>query len=151
MKSLSCSSEKIFIDDLKTMINISFNPFFDICQKTTLTDYERKMLDDLSSRTISIGDLKTSVAVMCRILKRYYGKDVIVLIDEYDRAVTDSFGKDVQPAILTILGEFLSSTLKSNNALQMAYITGVMDVARTGIFSGLNNISVNDVFSTSSD
>ena len=151
MKSLSCSSEKIFIDDLKTMINISFNPFFDICQKATLTDYERKMLDDLSSRTISIGDLKTSVAVMCRILKRYYGKDVIVLIDEYDRAVTDSFGKDVQPAILTILGEFLSSTLKSNNALQMAYITGVMDVARTGIFSGLNNISVNDVFSTSSD
>lgn len=74
-----------------------------------------------------------------------------VFIDEYDRAVTDSFGTEVQSVIMTILGDFLSSTLKGNNALQMAYITGVMKVAKTGIFSGLNNISVNDVFSTSSD
>ena len=151
MKNLCCSSEEAFIDDLKTMINISFNPFFDICRKTTLTDYERNMLDDLASGTISVGNLKTSVAVMCRILKRHYGKDAIVLIDEYDRAVTDSFGTEVQPAIMKMLGEFLSSTLKGNGALQMAYITGVMKVAKTGIFSGLNNISVNDVFSTSSD
>ena len=151
MKSLSCSSEQTFVDDLKTMINISFNPFFDVCQKAALTDYERKTLNDLYSGTISMADLKTSVALMCRILKRYYGKDAIVLIDEYDRAVTDSFGTEIQPAIVTILGEFLSSTLKDNDALQMAYITGVMKVAKTGIFSGVNNISVNDVFSTSSD
>ena len=49
------------------------------------------------------------------------------------------------------LGLFLSPILKNNDNVQMAYVTGVMPIAKESIFSGLNNLAINNVFSTGSD
>ena len=151
LKDLSCASMADFTGDLIVAVNNAINPFSEVLDGIALSDYERGLLSDVFSRKVSASDLKASIAIMCGILKRHYGKGVIVLIDEYDRAVTDSFGTEIQSDIMAMLGGFLSSTLKSNPALQMAYVTGVMKVAKSGMFSGLNNMKVNDIFSASSD
>ncbi len=151
LKDLSCASMADFTGDLIVAVNNAINPFSEVLDGIALSDYERGLLSDVFSRKVSASDLKASIAIMCGILKRHYGKGVIVLIDEYDRAVTDSFGTEIQSDIMAMLGGFLSSTLKSNPALQMAYVTGVMKVAKSGMFSSLNNMKVNDIFSASSD
>ena len=66
-------------------------------------------------------------------------------------AITDTFGTESQGRILKFLADFMSATLKDNDCLQMAYITGIMQVARSGMFSGVNNLYVNNVLSTKSD
>ena len=75
----------------------------------------------------------------------------LINIDEYDRAITDTFGTESQGKILKFLADFMSATLKDNECLQMAYITGVMQVAKAGMFSGMNNLIVDDLFSKRSD
>ena len=79
------------------------------------------------------------------------GLQVAILIDEYDRAVTDNFGKKSQKDILDFLGDFLCSALKTNANREMAYMTGIMHIAQTSSFSGLNNVSVHNIFSEMGD
>ena len=122
-----------------------------------LLDYNKVMKDEqllfdaLFTGTANYEQLRASVAKISQILERYHGKKVIVLIDEYDRAVSDTFGKESHREMMSFLGAFLSSILKNNNSLQMAYVTGVMQIAKESIFSDLNNIAVDNIFSTESD
>ena len=75
----------------------------------------------------------------------------MVLIDEYDRPIADSFGSESHRPIMDFLGEFMNSAIKNNENLQMAYVTGVMQFPKESMFSDLNNIDVNNVFSKASD
>ena len=112
---------------------------------------EEFLLDSLSMRTADREMLKTSIDIISGIVERYHGKKVVLLIDEYDRSVSDSFGKESHRPIMDFLGEFMNSSIKNNPSIQLAYITGVMQIAKESIFSDLNNIIVNDIFSTKSD
>ena len=102
-------------------------------------------------RTAGERQLSKVVRSLCRMLRDHHGSNAIVLIDEYDRAVTDTFGRESQGRILKFLSGFMSATLKDNDCLQMAYITGIMQVAKSGMFSGVNNLYVNNILSTRSD
>lgn len=81
----------------------------------------------------------------------HYGKKAIVLIDEYDNPINHAFNKDTYPKIIGMLRNFYSATLKSNDHLDFAVLTEVMQVARESIFSGLNNLYVNNIFSKEYD
>lgn len=116
-----------------------------------LTDDEKYLFDSLSRRTAEREQLRTSASDIMHILERYHGKKVVVLIDEYDRAVADSFGKESHIPVMDFLGEFMNSTLKNNSSLQLACVTGVMQIAKESMFSDLNNIKINNIFSERSD
>lgn len=107
----------------------------------------RKVLDG------DVGDayVQDCIPDLCRLLESYHGQKVILLIDEYDRAVADSFGDDSHRRIMDTLGPILSSALKGNHHLQMAYVTGIMQIAEESMFSNLNNLFVDNVLSTISD
>lgn len=116
-----------------------------------LLEVEKAELGRMMDRGMDEGELVTSVRDLCSMLERHHGTKVVLLMDEYDRGVTDAFGTDVMDRITAFMGAFLSSSLKGNRSLQMAYVTGVMQLAKTGMFSGLNNISVNSVLSKECD
>ena len=78
------------------------------------------------------------------------GKPVVILIDEYDKALTNSFGMPHQDEIARFMTDFMNATIKENRSRQMAYITGVTQVAKAGFFSGANNLWVDNIFNTSS-
>ena len=90
--------------------------------------------------------MKMSIGVLCELLEIHHGVKPIVLIDEYDHPINGSFGKDTQEKILEFLRGFYSMTLKSNAHLEFAVLTGIMQVAKEGIFSGLNNLKVDNIF-----
>ena len=95
--------------------------------------------------------MKESLKLLSEALTDYHGKPPVILIDEYDRAVSDAFGTESHRPMLKFLSEFMYMTVKGNPNRQMVYITGVMQIAGESIFSGLNNIKVNNIFSVQSD
>ncbi|SQC98954.1 Predicted AAA-ATPase [Fusobacterium necrophorum subsp. necrophorum] len=80
--------------------------------------------------------------VSFKILKDYYGKNVILIIDEYDTPIVSAYEYGYYEEAITFFRPFLSSVLKDNEYLQMGVMTGILRVAKEGIFSGLNNLSV---------
>lgn len=77
--------------------------------------------------------------------------DTIRVINEYDRAVADSFGRESHRPVMDFLMEFMHSSLKNNNSLQLACLTGVMRIHDDDIFPDIGHVRVDDIFSESSD
>ena len=75
-------------------------------------------------------------------LYKYYKKKVIVIIDEYDSPVVDSYENNYYDEAIMFFRNFYSSVLKDNQYLEKGFLTGILRVAKEGIFSGLNNLEV---------
>ncbi len=86
---------------------------------------ERHLIDALNSGTATYEQVKTSARKLTEILERIRGSKVVVLIDDYDRAVSDSRGKGHGQQI-DLLGAFLNAVLEGNSSLQMACVAGIM-------------------------
>ena len=92
---------------------------------------------------------------LSKLLKQLHdktGKDVILIIDEYDNAVNNARETSNGPGedshrrrILDFLKDFLGEALKGNENLRLAVLTGVMRIGKESIFSGLNNLIVDSV------
>ena len=142
---------RYFMERVSKTLRDTFIDFRYLMDSEKVDASDKKLLESVINMTASEPILVDSVKDLCRMLKAHHSSNVIVLIDEYDRAITDTFDTDLQTQIIGFMSSFLSSSLKDNRSLQMAYITGVMQVAKAGLFSGLNSLSVNNVSSTESD
>ena len=69
-------------------------------------------------------------------------------MDEYDNPIHNSFGLPHQDYVLSVMRDLLSAALKNGeDHLKFGVVTGVMQIAKESIFSGLNNLKVNNAFS----
>ena len=75
-------------------------------------------------------------------LYKYYRQKVIVIIDEYDTPIVDSYENNCYDEAIMFFRNFYSSVLKDNQYLERGFLTGILRVAKEGIFSGLNNLEV---------
>mgnify|MGYP003304689830 CR=1 FL=1 len=89
-----------------------------------------------------------AISTLMFILYKYYNKPVIVLIDEYDYPMQKAYECGYWEKLVAFLRSILTNTLKSNDYLERALLTGITLVSKESIFSGLNNISVNTVLDT---
>jgi hypothetical protein len=89
------------------------------------------------------GDYENSLEYLLIFLNRYYGKQVVILIDEYDAPVHAGFNNGYYDEIIGFTRNFLSGGLKDTGQyLEKSVLTGIMRIARESIFSGLNNLGV---------
>ena len=91
------------------------------------------------------GDWKNSLRNLVQYLYEYYGRKVVVLIDEYDHPIIDSYIKGYYDKAISFFKSFYGLVLKDNEYLEMGVMTGILRVAKENIFSGLNNIKVHSV------
>ena len=73
-------------------------------------------------------------------LHNYYQKEVVLLIDEYDNPLIVSNTFNYYKEAINFFRDFFSTALKTNPYLKIAVLTGIVQVAKEGIFSGLNNV-----------
>lgn len=73
---------------------------------------------------------------------QYYGKRVMLLIDEYDTPFIEAHTQGFYDELRNALASMLHTSLKTSNDLQYAMLTGIQRVAKENIFSDLNNLSV---------
>ncbi len=141
---------EIFISMFRESILSAFNGHRYLLDTETLDSRTRNLFESLKEH-VTIDILILSIRILSEELTRYHGVKPIILIDEYDRAVADSFGDPVCCPIMDFISSFMYATIKGNENRQMVYVTGVMQIAKEGIFSGLNNISSDNVLFTRSD
>ena len=85
---------------------------------------------------------------MTNFMQRYYGKDVIVILDEYDTPMQEAWLSGYWDDAVRFFNGLFNSTFKTNPYLCRGLITGITRVARESIFSGMNNL---EVITTTSD
>lgn len=103
-------------------------------QPELLADFE-----SIIQRRVYTPTLSTAIALLMKMMHQYYGKRVILLIDEYDAPIQQAWNEGFYKDSITFMRQLLGSALKTNDDLEFALVTGVMRVAKESIFSGLNN------------
>ena len=93
-------------------------------------------------RGIDSANWESSLLNLSKYLYEYYGKKVVVLIDEYDQPIIDSYIKGYYEEAIDFFKSFYGIVLKDNEYLEMGVMTGILRVAKENIFSGLNNLKV---------
>ncbi len=85
---------------------------------------------------------------MAKFMHRYYGKDVIILLDEYDTPMQEAWLSGYWNEAVEFFRGLFNSTFKTNPYLCRGLITGITRISKESIFSDLNNL---DVITTTSD
>ena len=75
-------------------------------------------------------------------LRRYYGKKVIILLDEYDTPMHEAYVNNFWDELVTFTRSFFNATFKTNPHLERAILTGITRVSRESVFSDLNNLEI---------
>ncbi len=140
-----------YIDGFNSKLSDVFDRFEYLLNSPMLTDRNKESLRRIFDEKKTLNDSEGALKKLCSMLEKHHGKKVIVLIDEYDAAVNSITDADIRREIVCFMKSMLSSLLKENESLQMGVITGVMQITKENIFSGLNNLFVNNIFSKRSD
>ena len=86
------------------------------------------------------GDYDNSLRLLSEYLYNYYQKKVVLLIDEYDNPLIVANQNGYYKEAINFYRNLYSSALKTNSNLKMGVLTGIVQVAKGGIFSSLNNV-----------
>ena len=79
---------------------------------------------------------------MAGFLQRYYGKKVIILLDEYDTPMQEAWLSGYWDEAVRFFSSLFNATFKTNDYLERGLITGITRVAKESIFTGMNNLEV---------
>ena len=127
----------------KRLITYLYNEFEFLREKLNkkdLSDFDKVWLDEEGA------DWENSLKNLLRYLYEYYNKKVVVLIDEYDTPIVSGYNNGYKKEVLDLYRSLYSTVLKSNTHLQFSVMTGILRIAKEGIFSGLNNLQVYNIF-----
>lgn len=99
----------------------------------------------IKTEKASIGQISRALSILMRMLKDYYGKPVILLLDEYDVPVAKANTNGYYNEMLDMIRGILSTALKDNSCLKFAVITGCLRIAKESIFTGVNNFTIDTI------
>ena len=106
-----------------------------------LADAEKNNLKNI---TYGMDDVtaQEAIASLSNYLSRYYGKNVIILLDEYDTPMQEAYVNGYWEELVSFTRSFFNATFKSNMYLERAMMTGITSVSKESMFSDLNNLVV---------
>jgi len=109
------------------------------CDKLSLAEqaYYKRMTADMSEM-----DAPLALYQLSDYLYRYYGKKVIILLDEYDTPMQEAYVDGYWGELVSFTRSLFNSTFKTNPWLERAIMTGITRVSKESIFSDLNNLKV---------
>ncbi len=113
--------------------------------KENLSARKKEKYDSILFNRATEATWKLSLLDLTKYLYEYYGRKVVVLIDEYDQPIIDSYVKGYYQEAISFFKTFYGVVLKDNNYLEMGIMTGILRVAKENIFSGLNNLRVHTI------
>ncbi len=106
-----------------------------------LDDKEQEFFGKISA---DMDDVEATLAVhqLCLYLSRYYGKNVIILLDEYDTPMQEAYVNGYWDEMVEFIRGLFNATFKTNPYLERAIMTGITRVSKESVFSDLNNLEV---------
>lgn len=128
-------------ENICRMIEEVYNKNDYLTKGTFLNEKEKEYY---ASVTAYMDDSTASMALrnLSGYLSRYYGKKVIILLDEYDTPMQEAYVNGYWKELVSFLRNIFNNTFKSNPYLERALMTGITRVSKESIFSDLNNLKV---------
>ena len=139
MKGIKAITWKDYLYDLKILIGDLYNEFEfirDVLNESELNSFNKIWLKE------DVAEYKNALKNLTAFLYKYYKKEVILLIDEYDNPLITAHKYDFYEEALSFFKVFYGEALKTNPYLKMGIMTGIIRVIKAGIFSDLNNLRV---------
>lgn len=134
-------------DMLTWVISELYKKHLYLLESDRINECDKEIARQLIRGNASLKDTKGSLMLLTRLLQQYYGKSVILLIDEYDVPVAKANNNGYYKEMLDVM-KGLMQALKDNQALRFAIITGCLKIAKESIFTGTNNF-VSDTITNS--
>ena len=139
LKSIKEDTWKGSFEQIKILIRELYEEFNYI--RDSLSESELKIFDDIWFKREN-GEYTNSLKNLTKFLYKYYKKEVILLIDEYDIPLITAYKYGYYDEVINFYKIFLGEALKTNQYLKMGVLTGIIRVIKAGIFSDLNNLKV---------
>ena len=129
-------------------IGLLYDSYSELLTSNKLSEDDKALFLQLKRRTANEIDVLRSIQFLLSLLYKHYGKTVILLLDEYDVPLAKSSAHGYYPDMLNVIKSMMTTSLKDNNNLRFAVITGCLRIAKESIFTGTNNF-VSDTISSS--
>ncbi len=146
-KSIKESSWEVSYEKFEYTIYEEFDRHKYLLADDSLETYEKDLYSKILERKASRAEIDSSLLFLAKLLHKKHKKKVIVLIDEYDVPVQAAFIYGYYEKVIELLRALLVSVLKDTSILEKGVLTGNLTLAKSGIFTGLNNL---DIFSVTS-
>ena len=125
----------------------------DASDKKYFDDVVNEKLDlkrdyDTEDKTLQLDGFdayKASLRKLSDFLYQYYDKKIVILIDEYDVPINKGFMENYFKEIVDFFKSLFVSSLKNNENIQLAVLTGCLRISKESVFTGLNNLNVYSV------
>lgn len=110
-----------------------------LAESEKVNRFDRELFQRFMQKTASEEEIRNSLFTLTRMLTAHYGKQVILLIDEYDVPLAKASEAGYYEDMLDVMKLMLGKALKTNGFLKFAVMTGCLKVAKESIFTGTNN------------
>ena len=111
-----------------------------ILESNQILESEKEIFQNIMEQRADQNVYLNSIRTLSDILAKYYEKNVIILIDEYDVPLENAYHEDFYDDMTNLIRSCFESALKTNPSLEFAVLTGCLRVSRESIFTGLNNL-----------
>ena len=132
-------------DCLIEQISIEYKRHAYVLDEQDLLPEDKEKYRAMMGRSARKSDYVTALAFLAECLKKYHGKNVVVLLDEYDVPLENAYFRGFYDQMIDFIRSLFESVLKTNDNLEFAVVTGCLRVGRESIFTGLNNLEINSV------
>lgn len=130
---------------IRRLISLEFIRHNELETSSVLTAYEKEQYHLLAGDSGDEVDCQMGLQLLSLLLHKHYGRECIIIIDEYDTPIQQGHTCNFYPEIVNFMRNFFSGGLKDNPHLAFGFLTGILRVAKESIFSGMNNLKTYSV------
>ena len=125
---------------LAAQISDLYKEYTYLLDSVQVDEDDKKSFLELKAGKADKIQVSRALNILMRMVQNYYGKPVILLLDEYDVPIAKASSHGYYGQMLNLIKIMMSTALKDNCSLQFAVITGCLKIAKESIFTGTNNL-----------
>ena len=147
LKGIQGPDYQLMQECLQEMLRVLYGQFRYLLESPDVAEDDKLFFRRIIDKSANRSETQISLKQLLSMLKKHHGREVVLLLDEYDAPIISSWERGYYDDCIDFMRGFLSEALKTNEALDFAVLTGVTRVSKESIFSGLNNLRVCSVLS----
>ena len=145
LKETKASNYTEFIVAYKNLMSGLYLKYSFLLDSDKINNVDKEYIIQIRDKKIEGKELELALSKLIEMLRTYYDKNVVVLMDEYDAPIMESYLNGFYTEVINFMRSIFSSTFKDNTNLYKGIITGVLRVSKEGMFSDANNINIYNI------
>lgn len=141
LKDVEGRSFELAYKKLKAAIADLCKTLYELGNQPSVNPFDAEIFRHLMSKSADEEEIQNSLKTIMRMMNAVYGRQVILLIDEYDVPLAKASNENFYREMLDVIRGLMSTSLKTNEYLKFAVITGCLRIPKESIFTGVNNFA----------